>query len=438
MKNKLLENIAALLVVQGSQYLLPLLTYPYLIRVLGTEAFGILGYAHTLSFYGIVLADFGFSLTATRLIALHHRDPDALGGVISPILVIKGILLLLGLGLTLTFTEVVPSFQPFRWVFLGSFLRVVGEGLFPVWYFQGLERMKVITALQVIAKTSTVISVFMFVKTPADLTLAAFLNSSGSVLMGGVGLTLMIRDPRWHWQKISIQNLKELLGQSFPVTLALFAYTALTNTHIFVLGLFADLQTLGSLIVAERIIRALSLIVVPLGSALYPHVSRLFQEGKTLALTFLRRCAPWGASFFVLISLGTGIGADHLVTLIGGSPNPASGHFLRIMCGLPLMTYGVTVYANGILLAGGHNTLYSRCYVGAGALVVVLSLLCVPIWGGNATAILMPVGDGILLAAMIWASYQVGVTPWLTDVSQVRQLPPKPPKKPNLPHGDPG
>jgi len=433
MKWKLLENIAALLVVQGSQYLLPLVTYPYLIRVLGTEAFGLLGYTHTLSFYGIVLADFGFSLTASRLIAIHHRDPEALGEVITPIVLIKGMLLLVGLVLTLGFTEVIPGFLGFRWVFVGSFLRVVGEGLFPVWYFQGLERMKVITALQVMAKASTVIGIFVFVKTPTDLTLAAFLNSSGSFFMGCVGLAMMIRDPRWHWQRVTLRGLRNLISQAFPVGIALLAYTSLTNTHIFILGLLTDLNTLGSLIIAERIIRALSLLVVPLGHALYPHICRLFQGGKNLALSFLRRWLPWGGSLFALISVGTWLGAGYLVEALGGSPNPSSSHFLEIMAGLPLITFGVALYANGILLAAGHNTLYSRCYVGSGAVVVILSLLCVPVWGANATAILMPVGDGILLAMVVWGSYRVGVTPWLTEVSQVRKSPSYLSSKPNLP-----
>ncbi|MEN9239989.1 MAG: oligosaccharide flippase family protein [Thermostichales cyanobacterium SZTDM-1c_bins_54] len=413
MNRKLLENIAALMLVQGSQYVLPLLSYPYLMRVLGTEGFGVLGYAHTLSFYLIVLVDFGFSLTATRLIAIHRGDPEAVGRVISPILVLKGVLVVLGLGLTVGFAWVAPPFRPYVGVFVGSFLRVVGEGLFPVWYFQGWERMSVITALQILAKTSTLLSLFIWVKSPADLTLAAFLNSSGSLIMALLGLGMMLRDPGWRWQPFDCKDLVGMVRQSLPVAVAALAYTSLNSTHVVILGFFADLTTLGSFILAERIVRALSLIVVPLGNALYPHISRLFQQGRSIALAFLKTWIPRGAVCFALLSALTWLSAESLVLWIGGVANPASVSFLRGLCLLPLLTYGAVAYGHGILLAAGHNHHYSRCYLASGALVLLLSLLWVPMGGVQATVVLMPLGDSLLLGMVIWTTYQLGISPWL-------------------------
>ncbi|MEN9266806.1 MAG: oligosaccharide flippase family protein, partial [Thermostichales cyanobacterium BF4_bins_65] len=295
----------------------------------------------------------------------------------------------------------------------GSFLRVVGEGLFPVWYFQGWERMSVITALQILAKTSTLLSLFIWVKSPADLTLAAFLNSSGSLIMALLGLGMMLRDPGWRWQPFDCKDLVGMVRQSLPVAVAALAYTSLNSTHVVILGFFADLTTLGSFILAERIVRALSLIVVPLGNALYPHVSRLFQQGRSIALAFLKTWIPRGAVCFALLSALTWLSAESLVLWIGGVANPASVSFLRGLCLLPLLTYGAVAYGHGILLAAGHNHHYSRCYLASGALVLLLSLLWVPMGGVQATVVLMPLGDSLLLGMVIWTTYQLGISPWL-------------------------
>ncbi|GAB4212792.1 MAG: oligosaccharide flippase family protein [Synechococcales cyanobacterium] len=415
MKAKVLENMLALMIVQGSQYVLPLVTYPFLLRTVGTEGFGILGLAHTLGFYFVVLTDYGFSLTATRAIAIHRHEPDRLSELISGIWLMKGGLILLGFLLTLAFCALVPGYWDYRWVFVGSYLRVVGDALFPLWYFQGLERMKVITALNLLAKSWTVLAILLWVKHPDDLVLAAVLNSSGSLLMGILGLGMILRDPLWRWQRVSLSFVCQHIRQGFPVFLAQLSHSLLTNTHVIILGLFADLSTLGSFILAERIVRALSLIVVPLGNAIYPQISQIFQASRATGLRFLRQWIPPMVVGFILLSLAMFTWADTLVFWLGGSPNPDSSRYVQWMASMPLITLIYVMFGNGILMALGYNHRYSRCFVMAGSLVFILSLLTVPWLGANATAVLMPLGDGILTGFILWTVWDIGITPLLRD-----------------------
>ncbi|MQR87687.1 oligosaccharide flippase family protein [Bacillus megaterium] len=70
---KLLENVLSLVVLQGSNYILPLITFPYLVRILGAENFGLIAFATSFMYFFIVFTDYGFNVTATKKIAIEKK-----------------------------------------------------------------------------------------------------------------------------------------------------------------------------------------------------------------------------------------------------------------------------------------------------------------------------------------------------------------------------
>ena len=139
---RLLADIAALSVVQGLNYALPLITIPYLVRVLQPGRFGVVSFAQGVVLFFAFLTDFGFDYTASRAIAASRRDSAFISRIYWSTLFSKLILLCAsGAALCLVVAYTPPLQQESR-LFAATFLYVVGTALFPMWLFQGLEKLK--------------------------------------------------------------------------------------------------------------------------------------------------------------------------------------------------------------------------------------------------------------------------------------------------------
>src|SRR5215212_3965177 len=170
---RLRENMVSLFVLQGVNYLLPLITLPYLVRVLGPEGFGLVAFAQAFLQYFVVLTDYGFNLTATREIAVNRDDAREVSKIFSTVMLIKLGLMLLSLIVVSAVVFTVPRFHEDWPVYFVTFPLVVGQTLFPVWFFQGMERMKYITGVNVFSRVVAVVCIFAVVRDQSDFLLAA-------------------------------------------------------------------------------------------------------------------------------------------------------------------------------------------------------------------------------------------------------------------------
>ena len=220
---RLFENFISLSILQGLNYILPLVTFPYLVRVLGVEKFGLLSFATATIAYFQILTDYGFNLSATREVAIYRDNKEKLQEIFSSVMIIKFGLLLVSL---ILLSIVVFSFNKFRqdWlVYYLSFGMVLGQVLFPVWFFQGMERMGYITVLNVVAKGIFTIAIFVFVKSQSDYWKVPLLNSIGFVIAGFIGFNYSKKITKIKFIRPNWSNVKESLRNGFPLFLSLTA-----------------------------------------------------------------------------------------------------------------------------------------------------------------------------------------------------------------------
>ena len=139
-RNKtILANFSYLSLLQVFAILFPLLTYPYLLRVIGLELYGVIIFAQSIINYVSLVINFGFNMSGARNVAIYKQDRARLSRIVTSIYWCKFILWLVCLVLYLSVISMVPFFEDHYWVYVLSFLLTFNELLLPIWFFQGLS-----------------------------------------------------------------------------------------------------------------------------------------------------------------------------------------------------------------------------------------------------------------------------------------------------------
>lgn len=358
-KRKLLENFFSLSVLQGVTYILPLITVPYLVRVLGAERFGLIAFSQALIQYFMILTDYGFNLSATREVSLHRTDRVKLSEIFNSVMMVRFVLMAVSLAVL---AAVVFSFGKFRQEWLLYFLTfgmVFGSVLFPIWFFQGVEEMRYITILNIVAKTLFTVAIFVFIRKSSDYIYVPLFNSLGFITAGALSLWIIFRRFQMPFFVPSRSAAVAAFKDSTPFFLSRVSVSLYTSSNAFVLGLFTTNQIVGYYAAAEKIYNALQYLYQPINSVLYPYMS------KARNIILYRKIFFGANACNGLLSLLVLIFAERLCVVLFGSEMQASAGVLRIfaivtfvvipsvLLGYPLLAaMGYAKYANGSVIFG--------------------------------------------------------------------------------------
>ncbi len=273
-KKRLLSNFMSLSVLQVFTYVLPLLTLPYLVRVLGVDKFGLVAFAQAFVAFFVMFVDYGFNLSATREIAVHREDKEKVTEIFSSIMQIKFYLTVISFAI---FSTIIFSFDKFLqdWLlYFVSFTTVIAQAFLPTWYFQGMERMKYLTIVNIVSRTLFTALIFIFIHQESDFILVPLLNGLGALV--ATVLSLWIVHATFH-QKFKVYGYKTLkiyFVDSSQYFLSRVSVSIYTIANTLVLGLFASNAMVGYYEIANRLYVAMRLIYQPVLQALYPYVAK--------------------------------------------------------------------------------------------------------------------------------------------------------------------
>ncbi|HUS05607.1 MAG TPA: oligosaccharide flippase family protein [Bryobacteraceae bacterium] len=355
-----IRNVVMLYVLQLSTYLLPLLVLPYLSRVLSPEKYGTIAFAQFFMYYFLILSEYGFGLTATRNIAVNSHDLPAVSRIFSNVMAARVMLMAVGFVIMMGVVFATPKMRVNWPIFPIAFLGVVGNVLFPQWLFQGLQKMQHIVLRDLIAKTLSLIAIFIFVHSDKDYLLAAGLQSAGMVVAGSISLIIMPRVTGVHFLRPEWAGVWTELKHGWPVFLSLAANTTYNSTNTFLLGLVAAPAMVAYYSNAYRLIVAIRGLVSPLVTAIYPYISRMAAGSGEDAVRFIRRYAFVITAPFLAVSVGLLAGAPLLVKILFGPKYVYTGVLLQVMSASPFLYAISHCYCTYFMLAFGYNREWSR------------------------------------------------------------------------------
>ncbi len=275
-----IKNFLSLAAVQGVNYLLPLMTLPYLVRVLGVDNFGIFSFATAIVAFFAVITDYGFNFSATREISVNKFNKTEITKIYSSVMTLKIILMLLSFLILCIMVFFIPKFNDNLLIYLLCYGVVLGQVLFPVWFFQGMEQMQFITVVNVFSKILSTVCIFIFINDPNDLYLVPVFMSLGAIIGGIYSLRLISKEFGISFKIQSRGELERHLKGGGNLFLTSFLSTLLTSSGILVLGFYASNTVVGIYSAIEKIFRAVVGLFAPITQALYPISCQKLNSGN--------------------------------------------------------------------------------------------------------------------------------------------------------------
>ena len=358
-----MNNVASLSALQGITYLLPIIILPYLFRVLGAEKFGLIAFAQAFVQYFMILTDYGFSVSATKEISLYRHEHAKVNEAFSAVMTVKialAFLSLLALGIIVYF---IPKFRNDWMVYVLSFGAVVGNTIFPVWFFQGTEKMKHIADLNIAGGIIFAFLIFFFVRGPQDYLMVPLLNSCVFLITGLLGQYIVFRRFRVAFKFQGYKNIRRQLAAGWDIFISIAAINAYTTTRVFAIGLLTNNTVTGLYSIAEKISGLCQ--TFPLASfsqALFPRLSRIFHKNKLRALEIMQRLQHITINIALICLPLIFIFAHLIVRVACGRDYPATVLSLRLLL-ISVFFISANAFRVQFLLVCGKTHIYSRIHV---------------------------------------------------------------------------
>ncbi|MDD5116486.1 MAG: flippase [Candidatus Omnitrophica bacterium] len=360
-----LGNFISLTTLQTISYILPLIILPYLIRVIGIEKFGLIAFAMSFVQYFMILTDYGFSLSATKTISLIGEHKQRVSEVFSSVMTVKFILAGLSFLMLGAIVYFVPKFKGDWLVYILSFGSVIGNTLFPVWFFQGKEKMNYISLVNVAGGLIYALCLFIFVKGPQDFLLIPVMNSLQSIVGGLLGLYIVFRKFQVRFILQKYATIKQEIRTGWDIFISILSINAYTTSRVFAMGLLTNNVITGYYSLAEKI--ASYIQTFPMDSftrAVFPRISNVFARNKQRAVAIMYRIQD-GITLGFVISLPIAyILAPWIIQLVCGVAYKEVIVTLRLLLAAVFFV-GANNFKVQFLLVCGKQDLYAKIHIGA-------------------------------------------------------------------------
>lgn len=348
------KNFSYLFILQIANYIIPLFLFPYLGTVLGTENFGKIMFAQAFVAYFILFTDFGFNVSSTKQIA------DALGNKIKisqtfwNTMLAKMLLLSISLLFFLLIVILFARFRQDSLIFFISFINVISAVLFPIWLFQGLEKMGFIAIINTVPRILMCLFTFYLVKSTSDYNIALLIQVLATLISAILSLFLVFYLKLIFFIKPDFKMAKKQISDGWHIFATSLSSNLYTTTNTLILGLIAGNAAVGIYSAADKIIRALISLLSSITQVIFPRVNVYYNTSKEKCLDFIKQILIITSIICVVIGFFIFYFSDNIISLMFKTREfNKSAEVLRFSVLLPLFSVINGIIAINVLITFG-------------------------------------------------------------------------------------
>ena len=376
------------LINTGTQMLFPLITFPYVCRVIEADGIGQINFFQSIISYISLFTCLGIPMYAIREIARDRSDVVQMNRTAMEILLLHSMLTLVGYAIVAILCLTVPQIQVNIPLFLILSLTIFFTAIGCEWFYQGIEDFKYITIRGLIIKTVSVVLLFIFVKSKTDLLYYGCYIVFG-VLGGNIFNFLRLRK-YIHRENIIFSELH--IKRHVKPVLKVFSFSVVTSIYLqlnmVLLGFLKNALAVGYFAAATKVMQMLLTMSACLGSVMMPRASHLIAENKE---DEFNRLIQKSYDFTLAIALPMAIGlifcAPSLITALCGVKFEHSILPSQIIAPIILMVAISNVFGIQVLFPKGKINIVTLC-CGIGAVAdLILNLCLIPFFSYIGTSI---------------------------------------------------
>lgn len=364
--------------------LAPLITTPYIARVLGAHGVGINSYTNSWVTFFYLIGQMGITLYGNRQIAYVRDDPEKRSRTFWGIECLQAMTITLAL---ISYVVIVQLFSTtFKPYFMWQSLWIIATGLDVSWYFMGMEDFKKTVVRNTAVKLITIALIFLIVKQPTDLTKYITLLG-GAQIAGNLTLWPYLRESI-HWVPISTWHP----FQHFYPSLLLFIPTITTQIYLVVnrlmLGRMSTQASLGQFDSADKIVKIVLAIVTATGTVMLPNVANKFSKGD---IKGVRESLYHSFDFVTSISVPLMFGLMAISTKFApwflGSQFYPTGKIMFIESPIILFIAWSNVTGTQYLMPVNRVHEYTMSATAGAVSNIIFNLVLIHLWGANGAAL---------------------------------------------------
>ena len=374
----LFKNFTSLSLLQISNYIFPVITLPYLVRILGPEKYGLVNFAAAFTGYFTILTDYGFNLSATQEISVNRDDKQKVSEIFSSVITLKIFFFISSTLLFFSLTIILPALQSNMFLLVVTFFGVLGTALFPLWFYQGMEQMKYILIIYVSVRFVTTILIFVIVNTESDFIKYAGLNTVTQFVIAIIGLTFALHKFGIKYTFPSQILIKQQIKKGWELFLSTVWINLYTTSNVFILGLFASANVVGYYAAADKIRFAFQGVLSSMSQSLFPFVNKLLTESYVKFISFNRKLFKIALIIGAIISVLLFLFAAPIVRIVFGNEYQSSILVLKIIAWLPLVIFLSNVLGIQTMLPLNKQRSFSLILFFAAMINLILSFILVP------------------------------------------------------------
>ena len=405
---QIIENFFSLSILNGLNVLLPLVTLPYILRVIGAGNYGMYAYVYAVLQYIILVDSYGFNFSVTKQISQCRDNIGEVNRIYNTVVLTKLLIGILLLVLVYAFSGwVFHSDMEIKMFLLGVGI-VIGDIFTPIWLFQGMEKMKYLTIVNATSKILFTILVFFVIRTEEDFYLLILLNSIGYVVAGILSVVLARKQFGLRLRLASLKDVGFQLKDGAAVFGSTIGQNLYRNANVLILKQFVPNEVVGIYSVAEKIIRGFHSLINPATQAIFPHFSLRFKNSDdSEKMAMLRRVTLPFAGVVALVSVLVYLFAPQITYVFGGAEFGNASVLVRWM--VAVLFFGELNYLLGIvgLINMNQRTYYFFAVLFTGIFSVVFLLLTVHRYEALGAAWAMSLSEMLLCFLCMLRLYKI-------------------------------